>query len=193
MKIERIINSPVSSNCYIILQEEKCNSIVIDPGSENDKEITNLIKEKRLDYIFLTHEHFDHIWCADKIRIKYNAKLCCSLDTNKAIVNKKKNMSIFYDQIGFELSPCDVILKDGQVINWNGINIEIIHTPGHTNGSICIKIEDNLFTGDTIIKGIPTVTKLPGGNINKLKNSMKKLECLGLNNFNLYCGHEKII
>lgn len=189
INIIRILNIPVKSNCFLVFHNNNKSCLVIDPGSEKDDAIINSIKDKKVDYIFLTHEHFDHIWCADQIRKKYNSKLYCSIDASKGIIDKKKNMSIFYDQIGFELSPCDVILNDEQIINWKGIDIQIIYTPGHTNGSICIKINDNLFTGDTIIKGVPTVTKLPGGSKEKLKNTMNKLKTLGINNFNLYCGH----
>jgi hydroxyacylglutathione hydrolase len=190
----QIENNPVSSNCYIVFDKHCGNGcLVIDPGSEDVNNIFSSIENNQLkvDYIFLTHEHFDHIWGADKIRAIYNAKLCCSFDTANAIINKKKNMSVFFDQIGFELNPCDEILTDGQIIDWGEIQIEIIHTPGHTNGCICIRIDNNLFTGDTIIKGVPTVTKLPGGNKDKLQNSIKKLKQKGLDKLNLYCGHGK--
>jgi hydroxyacylglutathione hydrolase len=189
MKIKKIVNQPVSSNCFIVFNENTGSCIVIDPGSENTSVIEQSIGEQSVNFIFLTHEHFDHIWGADKIRTLYNAKLCCSLDTANAITNRKKNMSLFFNQVGFELNPCDIILIDGQIIDWQGIPIEIIHTPGHTNGCICIKINDNLFTGDTIIKGVSTVTKLPEGSKEKLKNSIEKLKQKGLGWFSLYFGH----
>jgi hydroxyacylglutathione hydrolase len=189
MKIIKIINQPVSSNCFIVFNENKKSCIVIDPGSEDPSVIEKIIDDQNVDFIFLTHEHFDHIWCADRIRTKYNAKLCCSFDTAKAITNRKKNMSLFFNQVGFELKPCDVVLADEQLIDWDGIKIEIIHTPGHTNGCICIKINNNLFTGDTVIKNVYTVTKLPEGSKEKLKKSMEKLEKKGLHKLNLYCGH----
>lgn len=189
MKIKKIVNQPVSSNCFIVFNDNRGSCIVIDPGSEDSSIIEQSIGEQNVDFIFLTHGHFDHIWCADKIREKYNAKLCCSFDTANAITNRKKNMSVFFNQVGFELNPCDVVLNDEQLIDWEGIQIEIIHTPGHTNGCICIKINDNLFTGDTVIKDVPTVTKLPEGNKDKLQNSMKKLEQKGLYKLNLYYGH----
>ena len=189
MKILKLINHPISSNCFVVFHEKEDSCVIIDPGSENTSVIEKTIGEKSVDFIFLTHEHFDHIWGADKIRTKYNGKLCCSPDTAKAITNKKKNMSVFFDQVGFELNSCNIILTDGQMINWHDTQIEIIYTPGHTDGCICIKINNNLFTGDTIIKDIPTVTKLPEGSMNKLQNSMKKLIQMGLVNLNLYCGH----
>jgi len=164
---------------------------MIDPGSKNSSKIEKTVGKKEVDYIFLTHEHFDHIWCADKIRQKYNAKLCCHFDAAEAITNNKKNMSLFYNQTGFELAPPDILLNDRQIINWKGMEIEIIHTPGHTNGCICIKIENNLFTGDTIIKNVPTITKLPGGSKTKQQKSMEKLVKMGFSNYNLFYGHGK--
>jgi glyoxylase-like metal-dependent hydrolase (beta-lactamase superfamily II) len=192
MRIVKIINHPISSNCFIIHHNNDKNCIVIDPGSENTQLLENEIGNKEVDFIILTHEHFDHIWGADKIRKKYNTKLYCSEVTANAIVNKKKNMSLFYNQIGFELQPASLILQDGQYIDWHDIEISIISTPGHSKGSICIKIDDNLFTGDTIIKSTRTVTKLPGGDAKELANSMEKLENMGLLNLNLYCGHGEI-
>lgn len=189
MNIERIINQPITSNCFIISHEKKNSCVVIDPGSEDISVIENFIGVKNVDYIFLTHEHYDHIWGADKIRKKYDAKLCCSLETAGFITSKKKNLSVFYNQVGFELEVADIILEDSTIIDWHDTPIEIIHTPGHSEGSICIKIGNNLFTGDTIIKEIKTVTKLPGGSKEKLQNSIVKLEKIGLNSFNLYCGH----
>ena len=189
MNILKVTNSPIPSNCYIVLHDNGENCIVIDPGSEDISILKNTIGNKNVDFIFLTHEHFDHIWGADKIRELYNAKLYCSEHTSLAIVNKKKNLSLFYNQTGFELQPCNSILHDGQSIEWHGMLIEIIFTPGHTEGSICIKIGDNLFTGDTIIKSTPTITKLPGGDKNKLDQSLRKLTDMGLADLNLYYGH----
>ena len=61
------------------------------------------------EYIFLTHEHFDHIWGVNLLKEIYNSHLICSLTCSQKIVNKKKNMSIFYNQVGFEIYPVDII------------------------------------------------------------------------------------
>jgi len=188
VRIERIINKPIESNCFIVSQKGSC--IVMDPGSEDSSIIEKFINGRTVDYIFLTHEHFDHIWCADKIREKYNAKLCCSIETAKAIVDRKRNMSIFYDQVGFELRCIDITLEDRQKIEWHKMPIEIIQTPGHTAGSICIKIDNNIFTGDTIIKNHRTVTKLPTGNKKDLKKSIDCIFCL--NKIKVCPGHGEI-
>jgi glyoxylase-like metal-dependent hydrolase (beta-lactamase superfamily II) len=189
LDVVKIVNAPISSNCFVVHHRNNENCIVIDPGSEDTQLIERAIDNRKVDFVILTHEHFDHIWGTDKIRKKYGAKLYCSESTDKSIVNKKKNMSLFYNQAGFELEPADAILTDGQIINWHDTEISIISTPGHTPGSICIKIENNLFTGDTIIKSTRTVTKLPGGNERDLELSLQKLEKIGLGDFNLYCGH----
>jgi glyoxylase-like metal-dependent hydrolase (beta-lactamase superfamily II) len=194
VKVITIINTPISSNCFVVCHTNNKNCIVIDPGSENTQSIEAAIGDKKVDFIILTHEHFDHIWGGDKIRDKYRTKLYCSEDTGNAIINKRKNLSLFYNQIGFELCPADATLTDRQIIDWCGTEITIISTPGHTSGSICMKIENNLFTGDTIIQSVRTVTKLPGGNEKDLKLSLQKLNKIGMENFNLYCGHgENII
>jgi glyoxylase-like metal-dependent hydrolase (beta-lactamase superfamily II) len=189
LKIIKLINSPITSNGYVIHHQNNEHCIVIDPGSENISIFQDHIGNKKVDFIILTHEHFDHIWGADEIRKNYNAQLCCSKETNWAIVNKKKNLSLFYNQIGFELLPCDIILANEQIVDWHGIDIFVIATPGHTPGSICLKMENNLFTGDTFIKSVKTVTKLPGGNKKDLEESMQKLKIMEFYKLNLYCGH----
>ena len=82
-------------------------------------------------------------------------------------------MSLFYNQIGFETYPADIYIEDTNYhLEWNDKKVEFISTKGHSDASICILIDNNLFTGDTIIKNSKTVIKLPGGSKSKLIESL---------------------
>jgi glyoxylase-like metal-dependent hydrolase (beta-lactamase superfamily II) len=86
-------------------------------------------------------------------------------------------MSIFYNQIGFETCPADIQIEDIEnCLEWNKHSIDFITTKGHSDASICIFINNNLFTGDTIIKSTKTVTKFPGGSKSKLLDSISILD-----------------
>lgn len=99
-------------------------------------------------------------------------------------------MSIYYDGKGFELQAADIPVEKEFSMNWCGMDIRFIPTPGHTQASMCFAIGNHLFTGDTIIKGEKTVTKLPGGNRTEWENSIKELkEKYGKKDPVLCCGH----
>jgi hydroxyacylglutathione hydrolase len=180
--VEQIINNPINSNCFIVYTAKNSSCVIIDPGTEDCKEVLNFLKQKKLipEYIFLTHEHFDHIWGVNKLKEMFSCKLVCSAICAENIINKKKNLSVFYNQIGFETCQADVILKDPlSVIHWNSYVINFYWSPGHSDASICIYINGLLFTGDTIIKNEKTVIKLPSGSKIKLIKTIDDLK----NNF----------
>ena len=178
LNIERIINDPIDSNCFIIYKTGFSNCIIVDPGSKASFDIISFIENKNLkpEFIILTHEHFDHIWGVNDLKSKYDLKIISSQLCSDKIIDRKKNMSVFYDQVGFESYPCDISVESIEnTLFWNDIKIDFIKTPGHTDTSICILIENNFFTGDTIIINHKTVTKLQSGNKENLIVTLNSL------------------
>ena len=147
----------MTSNCYVVYDEDTKRCIVIDPGSEKSlREIEFIEKEKlSLDYIVITHEHTDHNWGVNALRKHFtNSKLICSEECSKHV--KKANRAYFllyYDDpdYRYEISPADFFVNDGEIIEWCGHLVRFIFTPGHSYGSVCIEIDGKLFTGDTIM------------------------------------------
>jgi hydroxyacylglutathione hydrolase len=172
---KRIKNKPVDSNSYVIYRQGESSCVVIDPGTAGCADLLEFIHHHRIvpDYIFLTHEHFDHIWGVNKLKDSYHCKIVCTQDCAEKIVDKKKNMSIFYDQVGFETYSADIIVNNNSKIQWSNSSFVFMETPGHTDGCLCISIDDKLFTGDTILKEFKTVVKLPGGSKKKLRRSLE--------------------
>jgi hydroxyacylglutathione hydrolase len=176
--VGRIINRPVDSNSFVIYKNGCSGCIVVDPGTSDCSELLTFLNHNHLkpDYLFLTHEHFDHIWGVNKLKELYSSKIVCSQVCAEKIVERKKNMSVFYDQIGFQSFPADIITESiSNRFLWNNSEFEFIGSRGHTDGSVCIAIEDKLFTGDTIIKNYKTVIKFPGGSKEKLLGSLDLL------------------
>lgn len=205
LTIHQIINTPVPSNCFVLYDKavgREC--IVVDPGSENNSHIYQYLEKEQLipDYIILTHEHFDHCWGVNALRVAYSeVRLACSRNCSEAIQSRKKNYSVFHQQPGFDIHPADIILDDvNWSLNWNGYQIRFEPALGHSVAGIMFFIDRYVFTGDTLIKNIKTVTKLKTASKDRLRESLLILEnekgkgliicpghgeCFMLDNYNL--------
>jgi len=181
--VKRFENKPVNSNCYIIFNDFSDRCVIIDPGTKDCTNIIPYINDKNLtpEYVILTHEHFDHIWGVNFLRKKYNIKLVSNKATSRLISNKKKNLSLFHNQIGFECLNSDIIFEKLIELKLINEDFTLFCTPGHSEGSISINVGNFLFTGDTLIKEVKSITKLPGGDKEKLTASLNFI----FNNFYL--------
>jgi len=157
MDIKHFIVGPLLTNCYLLISKDE--AVVIDPGG-GVKTILKEIEESgaKLKYIILTHGHWDHTFSAPKIKKETRAKIL--------IYEAEKEF------VKFEV---DKFLKDGDEIKIGNSFLKVIHTPGHTKGSICLLGENEIFTGDTIFKDGYGRTDLKGGSQKDLENSLKKL------------------
>lgn len=172
MKIFTIISNLIYSNMYVI--EENNHLILIDPCI-----IDISLKNKTIDYIFLTHEHYDHISGVNYWKEKCEAKVICSKSCAENIKSSRKNLSIFFKtfcelQIWVKLKvpvenvkyvcQADKFFDNSLTIEWQGNKIYLFGCPGHSLGSSCVLVNDKiLFSGDSLFKDYPTVTGLPGG------------------------------
>lgn len=159
ISVNKIINELMTSNCYIIHSSNNNSCIIIDPGSEKSINEIRYINENGLnpEYIILTHEHTDHNWGVNALRKSYNnVKLICTEECNQNIALTNKSYFLYYYNIKdyeYKISSAEIIIeKKIDFITWNSINIYFFKTPGHSIGSMCINIEDCLFTGDTIMQ-----------------------------------------
>lgn len=174
MKVIRIPAGIYAANCYIIYSETTKDGIIVDPGGDADV-ILNTIKENNLKikHIVLTHGHGDHIGGVMELLDVLKVPLLVHEDDVKMISDAKMNLSNIMPIGAIELNP-DKILKDRDIIPFGDLEAEIIHTPGHTLGGICIKIGDNLITGDTLFQGSIGRTDLEGGDYDTIIKSIKE-------------------
>ena len=177
---ERFVNSRFTSNTYIISHSEYDNVWVVDPGdTEVVFEWMRVHSKTTISGILLTHAHFDHIYGMNDIISRYShCTVYVANEYGKVLLSDpKKNGSkyteegptIISDEAKVEIFPDNLRL-------WDDTPIRVIYTPGHSDDSLCFVIMDMMFTGDTLIKDIRTVTKLKTGSKEKLSESLKLIE-----------------
>jgi glyoxylase-like metal-dependent hydrolase (beta-lactamase superfamily II) len=182
----------MEANCYILGSEETGEGAIIDPGGEAEK-IRKMINSLglKIKYIINTHGHIDHIAANKEIKeFKEGGKslLCIHQEDAKMLTSTQKNLSLFMGR-AVKSPPPDVLLKEGDKIEVGTLILEVIHTPGHTEGGICLKTEDKIFTGDTLFAGGIGRADFPGGNLQTLLDSIKKKLLILDERIKIYPGH----
>lgn len=153
LKIENSISS--YTNCYIVVDENKKEGMVIDPAGECEKILDMLnILGVNLKYIYLTHCHSDHTGALEELKEKTGAKLLIHRIESENLKDKDINLSTELGIKNVEIEA-DARVDDGDILHVGDVELTVIHTPGHTNGgsSLYIEKEKIVFTGDTIFKG----------------------------------------
>ena len=184
----------VPTNCYIVVDEETKEAMVIDPGGEIEK-ITNMLDiiGAKVKYIYLTHCHGDHIGVAEKLRQYTNAKFLIYITESEALNNPDINL---LDYIGMEQIhlEADSRVQDEDLIHIGNIEFKVIHTPGHTGGSTSLYCEkyNMLFSGDTIFSGTWGRTDLPTGSIKDIMSSITKKILVLPDDTIIYPGHGRL-
>lgn len=176
MFLKRIMTGMLSSNCYII--GEGGEAAVIDPGVEVN-EVVNILEAQKLSlkYIILTHAHIDHIIMMDEIRERSGAKVVVHEDDAPLLGNPRLNGAALFG-LNKIFNDADICVKDGDILEIGGMKLEILHTPGHTPGGMCIKAGDQLFTGDTLFRLGVGRTDLGAGDHELLVKSLNRLMIL---------------
>jgi glyoxylase-like metal-dependent hydrolase (beta-lactamase superfamily II) len=164
---------PLQANCYI-LSDSAGNAVIIDPGGDAKRLLAELpATDTGTRLILLTHGHADHIAAACALREQLGAQVLAHAADWHFIV---KPHPFFAMMVG-GLKPCqlDGTLEDGQEIALGEIKLRVMHTPGHSEGSVCLRWEGAVFTGDTLFAGSVGRTDLPGGSWETLAASLAKL------------------
>lgn len=152
MKIEKFLTGIISTNCYLVSNEETKEAVLVDPPAM-PKTLVSHIQEEGLTIkaILLTHAHFDHIMGIDKAIELYGEMPVYVEESDLELLHTPQlNESTVYTH-GYSYAGGDVI-HDGEVLHLIGYDFKVIHTPGHTQGGVCYYVESNgvLFSGDTL-------------------------------------------
>ena len=175
----------LTANCYILRNEEQ--ALVIDPGGDFDL-IKPCIDQRQLTYIINTHGHYDHIAANNELKAHYDTRLAIGEYDAKMLLDPELNLSIMVDRPYISMAP-DILLKEHDTIRFGDKTLEIIYTPGHTIGSICIKMDNLLFSGDTLFYHSIGRTDLPTGSFEELEKSIKTKLYILPDETKVYTGH----
>ena len=166
------------TNCYLVWEENSPTCVVIDPGYEPD---TILVEAKKLGKeitaVLLTHGHFDHVGAVRELA----AETGCPVYLHEAELSMPPQMTagpLFYTNT----------YGEGDFVEAAGLSFKVLHTPGHTPGSVCLLCENAMFSGDTLFWGSCGRTDLPGGSWATIRKSLLRLADLS-GDYNVYPGH----
>ena len=166
------------TNCYIVHKEGSKSCIVIDPGYAADTILNRTaLLGLEIEAILLTHGHFDHVGAVRQI----------AADTDCKVFLHEKELSLPAAMTDGPLYYTDLYSAEG-TLSIAGLAIKVLHTPGHTPGSVCLLMDDAIFSGDTLFAGSMGRCDFPGSNIFDMRKSLKKLRNLP-GNYRVFPGH----
>lgn len=181
----QIITVPVGSlqeNCYVVYMSQRENALLIDPGDEPDK-IRAALGDRQPVAILLTHGHYDHTGALGA----FPGLPIYMHEADAPLLSQRSfSMEGYQVELAPRPEPSDFV-TDGQIIKLAGISLQVLHTPGHTPGSLCYRSGDSMFTGDTLFDGDYGRTDLPGGSMVQMRASLRRL--LGMHGCRAYPGH----
>ena len=190
MKIEQYCVGQVGTNCYFAVNEDTKELLVIDPG-DSAQMLAGKIRQKGLKpaAVLLTHGHFDHAMAAQELAELFDVKIYAHEAEKNTLEQPGLNVSAM---IGRRDSyHADVYVKDKEVLDLAGMEILVLHTPGHTEGGCCYYLEKErvLFSGDTLFCQSVGRTDIPGGSMKKIVRSIKEKLLVLPEEVRVYPGH----
>lgn len=178
------------ANTYIVYDEETKYAIAIDP-SYNGHKVEQACNQEglKLVAILMTHGHFDHIGNLAGLRMSTKAKVYIHQEDAEMLTDGTKNLSIWGSSGAPVLAePADVLIHGDETLKVAGMTVKVLHTPGHTKGSVCYIIGDCLFSGDTLFRMSIGRTDFAGGSMKEMEQSLEKLGSLE-GDYILHPGH----
>lgn len=170
MKIKSMQVGELATNCYFLIDETTNTAAIIDPGDQADDILEAVrVEGVKVEYILLTHGHYDHTGAA--------AELAAAFPEAAVYIHKGD-----YCDVDPSLFPLHTQLSggvnfygEGDRLNLGALTVEVLHTPGHSEGSVTLRCGDVLFCGDTLFAGSCGRTDFPGGDTAKILSSLRRL------------------
>jgi hydroxyacylglutathione hydrolase len=191
VEIFRFINTYRQSNTYVV-KLNYSNAVLVDVGDVDLNLIIKWLDTQRckIRYVILTHEHSDHCVGVNGLAEHFDFDLICSSACSNNIKNKRQNLSLYSDEIEtFQILMETKIVQDMEVLDLSGYCFQFLETPGHSPGGMCIRVGDFLFSGDTILEGIPSPVNFPHSSKQEYQKSVNKLNTIIQTDLLIYPGH----
>jgi hydroxyacylglutathione hydrolase len=187
--VNRFIVGPLGVNCYVLADPETKAACVIDPGADGSK-IKRFMEKNGLDLKFIinTHGHGDHI-ASNK---DFGAPVYIHSADKDCLTDPKKNLSAGIFMFDIVSPDASKVLKDGETIKLGSLELKVIHTPGHTKGSVSIAVDGIIFTGDTLFQGGIGRTDLYGGDEAQILRSIREKLLKFEDDVVIYPGHGEL-
>lgn len=193
IEIKSMTLGMVATNCYLIINKETKEALLIDPA-DNALRISNVIEENvcTLKAILLTHGHFDHIMALNELKKRYNVPVYAHEEEEDVLKQSSLNMSGMIGQI--YTTQADIYVKDGEHLKLAGLDIIVLHTPGHTKGGVCYYLPEEkvLMSGDTLFHCSIGRTDFPTGSMSQLVHSVKEQLFVLPDDVQVYPGHDSV-
>ena len=175
LKYSVVIGGPLDVNTYVVYGDDPGICVLIDPGAEPEL-VSRAVGERTVSAVLLTHGHFDHMLYASPW-LEKGARLYIHMEDAPMLNSSRLNLSGIVGQ-ALKLPAPDGFLEDGQILKLNGCEFRIIHTPGHTAGSVSLLCGGVLFSGDTMFYHSYGRTDFPGGSDEAMLHSLSVLKQL---------------
>ena len=180
VKIDTLCLGSYATNCYIVRDAASKGCVIIDPGYDPERVLSYVAAQGlSVEAILLTHGHFDHVGGVRQI----------AADTDCPVYLCEKELSLPQMMTDGALHHTHTY-GDGDSISLAGLTFQVLHTPGHTPGSVCLVTEDAMFSGDTLFAGSCGRVDFPGSSINDMRQSLARLSGLETN-YRVYPGHSE--
>lgn len=191
MRITNLPSGALQANTYLAVDEKTNEGFIVDPGGYN-KVLTKEVRDNdvNIKYIILTHGHSDHICGVNEHKAEFpDAKIVAYKDEEAMLENPNLNQSP-----GFGVpysTKADILVSDGDELKVGDVTLKFIHTPGHTEGGMCIYVKEAraLFSGDTLFRQSIGRTDFPGGSYKEIMDSIRKKLFLLPDDTNVFPGH----
>lgn len=189
LRMDTVPVGDIRANCYLVENPDTRQLVIVDPGDEAEK-IIKAVGDRRPVAVLATHGHFDHIGAADQICGHFGIPLYLHERDLPKLTDPRQNGSARFGRGPVALQTPGVALRDGQRLTVGGMEITVLHTPGHSAGSCCFLLPDGqgVLTGDTLFDGGYGRTDFEDGSFSELKRSLRRLLALTPRR-NAYPGH----
>jgi glyoxylase-like metal-dependent hydrolase (beta-lactamase superfamily II) len=173
VEITTFVVGPLQSNSYLVVDEASRRAVVIDPGMESEA-VLDAVRRQGLhvDSIIITHGHFDHVFASARFKAETGAEIVMHPDDLSLLAEVPETARFFGIKAPVPPNP-DRLVREGDTVTVGTLSLGVLETPGHTPGSISLRLDDAVFVGDTLFAGSVGRTDLTGGSLEVLLRSIR--------------------